>query len=142
MLSKRQLKILMEFCSSPGAVFSSQYFSDRLGVSIRTVKADFDVVKEALDRDGSAVILSMPSKGSILKVLNQERFQDLTERIRREYSDEFPLTEQPMRVKLMISRLLGTNQYLTKEWLEEEMAVSESTLYLDMKLVRKTIEPY
>lgn len=42
----------------------------------------------------------------------------------------------------MISRLLGTNQYLTKEWLEEEMAVSESTLYLDMKLVRKTIEPY
>lgn len=142
MLSKRQLKILMEFCSSPGAVFSSQYFSDRLGVSIRTVKADFDMVKEALDRDGSAVILSMPSKGSILKVLNQERFQDLTERIRREYSDEFPLTEQPMRVKLMISRLLGTNQYLTKEWLEEEMAVSESTLYLDMKLVRKTIEPY
>ena len=119
MLSKRQLKILMEFCSSQGAVFLSQYFLERLEVSIRTVKADLDVVKEALDRDGSAVILSMPSKGSILKVLNQERFQDLTERIRREYSDEFPLTEQPMRVKLMISRLLGTNQYLTKEWLEE-----------------------
>lgn len=142
MLSSRQLKILLEFCAKPETIFVSRYFSDKLSVSVRTVKGDLEAVRGVLKEAGCAVMVSIPSKGRLLRILDEAGFLKFFEEAEQDYKSGLSLTEGQTRVKRIISRLLGSGRGITKERLMEELYVSESTLYLDMKQVKKIIEPY
>ena len=80
MLNQRQIEILLEFCNHTEEYLTASYFAEKLNVSLRTVQGDMKAIKQELEEESCACIVSKASKGSCIEVRD---------------SDEFPLLSIP-----------------------------------------------
>ena len=57
-------------------------------------------------------------------------------------SQNTALNEQPIRIKTILLNLLDHSGYVRKRKLQTQLNISDSTLYLDLKAVRKILNKY
>lgn len=141
MLSQRQLTILSILFEARDDYIAATHIAKECGISVRTVKSEIEVLKSRLD-DSGAVLFSLPSKGYQLDIDDLERFENYMVDCHHCLDLEHSMNEQPIRIKFIILMLLNNPHYVKKKKIQSTLNVSDSTLYLDLKEVKKIIGRY
>ncbi len=86
-------------------------------------------------------LIAVPSKGYQLLIHDPQQAALLLKHIQNP-PQSASLNEQPMRIKIILLKLLDHTGYVRKRWLLQQLNISDSTLYLDLKAVRKILVQY
>lgn len=141
MLTQRQLTILSILYDERKDYIAATYIARECGISVRTVKSEIEILKGKII-ECSAVLVSLPSKGYQLIIDDSESFESFMRDCRHQLNSEHSMNEQPIRIKFIILMLLNNQHYVKKKKIQSSLNVSDSTLYLDLKEVKKIIARY
>ncbi|MDH6365400.1 lichenan operon transcriptional antiterminator [Enterococcus sp. PF1-24] len=130
MLNQRQQAILKEFEKHSPSFLPAEYLVKKFGVSTRTIQTDVKQIKIFLAKNGFAELVSVTSKGSKLLIHNMERYE-------LEFSHDKQENNQVQsdRVRKLCILLLNQRSPVNKQYLEENLFISSSTLNSDLKEV-------
>lgn len=141
MLSQRQLTILAILYDMKADYIAATRIASECGISVRTVKSEIEVLKSRLS-DSGAILVSLPSKGYRLNIDDLERFEKYMNDCSQQLNLEHSMNEQPIRIKFIILMLLNNPHFVKKKKIQSTLNVSDSTLYLDLKEVKRIIGRY
>lgn len=141
MLSQRQLTILSILFDIRDEYTAAASIAHECSISVRTVKSEIEILKSRL-ADSGAVLISLPSKGYRIEINDLEKFKNYMLQCQQQLDLEHSMNEQPIRIKFIILMLLNNLHYVKKKKLQSTLNVSDSTLYLDLKEVKKIIGRY
>ncbi|MDQ0360331.1 BglG family transcription antiterminator [Breznakia pachnodae] len=141
MLTNRQFKIIQTFIDNDDYV-SSKQLSTLFHVSSRSVKNDITTIKQFLVTNYNGIqLISVPSKGYLFEYDDLDSYSKLKvdfndSNLALSYEDE-----QILRSKKIIL-LLFENKYITKWNIIDQLFISESTFYSDLKEVEVILQKY
>lgn len=141
MLTNRQFKIIQTFIDNDDYV-SSKQLSTLFHVSSRSVKNDITTIKQYLVTNYNGIhLISVPSKGYLFEYDDLDSYSKLKvdfndSNLALSYEDE-----QILRSKKIIL-LLFENKYITKWNIIDQLFISESTFYSDLKEVEAVLQTY
>lgn len=140
-MNQRQIKIILELWQNQGDFLTSAHFAENLGVSRRTVQTDLKEVKTVFENEKCAEILSVTSKGTCLKILDEE---GLSSFINHLYQDTTVVTLNDPASRENQILLLLLNQYrpVSMMDIEDRLFISHSTLLNDLKRISETLAHY
>lgn len=140
MLSKRQYLLLSFYIDNRGTYISSKELAEQFHISVRTVKNELKIVREFCAPYESFVLETLASKGTRLRVLDADSFQNDIEILR---SRTQKLTgNSKNRVHAIMKLLLDATGYVTKYTLMETFFISESTLYHVLNDIKSILTQY
>lgn len=142
MLTQRQLKLLTYFCENPNLFISSSKLAHMQDVTSRTIKSDLTILKEYCEDFSFLSLESVKSKGTILKITEQDKFNAFLNSLSDKAINQEAYDEQNLRVKKIIFYLFSIPNDLSKHLLLEHFYISESTFYQDAKLIKKILNKY
>lgn len=143
MLNKREIQIVLTFYENPGSYFTADQLAEKLGASRRTIQNDMKVIKQELDAQGFASLLSKRAKGSCILIDNQDAYADWINRLYLQNLVEGEELSYPLqRIAQIIYILLGRFRAMPLHELEEELYVSGSTLLKDFKGVQESLDAF
>lgn len=141
MLSQRQLTILSVLYDVKDDYIAATRIASECSISVRTVKSEIEVLKGRLVNSG-VTLVSLPSKGYKLNIDDSEKIEKYMIDCRHQLDLEHSMNDQPIRLKFIILMLLNNPHYVKKKKIQSTLNVSDSTLYLDLKEVKKIIARY
>lgn len=144
MLNNRQDNIYNYFIQNTETYFTSRELAKVFNVSDRTIATDLDIIKSVIEKYDYVSLESKPGSGTILKILNQQQFDEYilnhfhnpSQRINNNYSD------QKVRAKSILKFLIDSSLPVSKYNLIGLFYISESTLYNDFKIIEEILENY
>lgn len=113
-----------------------------LKVSDRTIKSDINKLRGIMEGINGLYIESIASKGYKLIIENHEDFENLMSNFDRKTSNDLLLNSQDSRVKTLLRILLNSTKGVNKVALANNLSVSESTLYRDIKEAKILLKRY
>ena len=124
-----------------GQFHSAAALAQISGVSVRTVKSEIAAIRQEINSSAVMELIAVPSKGYQLLIHDPQQAALLLKHIQNP-PQSASLNEQPMRIKIILLKLLDHTGYVRKRWLLQQLNISDSTLYLDLKAVRKILVQY
>ena len=139
---KRFLK-LFKLLSNSKVPMKSEEICEQLDIAPRTLRNDLKKYKSIFSENG-VTLISKPGVGYYFEIFDQDLyFRFIQDLIKKETQDQHLIPVYPEeRINYLIKSLLGTDNYIKIEDLEEELFVSRSTLTNDLKDVRERLEYY
>lgn len=117
------------------------HLAEHLNVSVRTIRSDVIVANDTLIKNGAEIILKR-NHGYYLKINNDEQFQKFLNSSRIQLSRIMDLETTESRINYLTKLLLLNNDYLSFEYLEQELCVTSATLQNYIKTIENHIETY
>lgn len=135
MLNAREVKMLNDFYDHQSQSLTSNFFVEKYQVSTRTIQSDIKKIKQSLNGSKSAELISKPSIGSKLKIINDKKFQKsfLNNSVHLK-------TNEPERIQKLFRLLLNQTSPLSKVKIAEKLYVSNSTLTNDLNKLSVILE--
>lgn len=121
---------------------SANELAEFLNVSDRTIKSDINKLRGIIKTISGLHIESIASKGYKIIIENYEGFENLVCDFDSKANNRLLLNSQDARVKTLLRILLYKSKGMHKVALANDLAVSESTLYRDMKEAKKYLQKY
>lgn len=141
MLNQRQIEILLEFCNHTEEYLTASYFADKLSVSLRTVQGDMKAIKQELEEESCACIVSKASKGSCIEVKDSDEFSAFVNSLYQQYTT-VSLNYPTSRISKILLLLLNRHRAVTLSEMEEKFFVSKSTLQNDLRKVEEILDRF
>lgn len=141
MLNQRQIEILLELWQRKGECMTASYFAKKLNVSLRTIQGDIKQIKKSLLGEECASVVSVASKGSTLKVDDEEAFSAFINTLYQEYA-QISLNYPTSRINQILMFLLNQFRMVSMMDMEEQLHISHSTLLNDLKRVDEILEKF
>lgn len=140
-LSGRQLQMLIDLCEIKDDYLTSNYFSQKYDISIRTVQNDISAIKIELKTLKFLELIAIPSKGSKILIKDNKEYQRYIDKSTQSvYADG--LNSKEARIKKIISILLCSKKAISAQHLADRLFVSKSTLMSDIKQAEDILENY
>lgn len=140
-LTQRQQGLLRWLAENGGQYHSAATLAATHGISVRTVKSEIAAIRLEIKHSPALELTSLPSKGYQLIIHDPPQAAALLDRMQKT-SQNTALNEQPIRIKTILLNLLDHSGYVRKRKLQTQLNISDSTLYLDLKAVRKILNKY
>ncbi|MFR0980670.1 MAG: BglG family transcription antiterminator, partial [Holdemania filiformis] len=140
-LTQRQQGLLRWLAENGGQYHSAATLAAAHGISVRTVKSEIAAIRLEIKHSPALELTSLPSKGYQLIIHDPPQAAALLDRMQKT-SQNTALNEQPIRIKTILLNLLDHSGYVRKRKLQTQLNISDSTLYLDLKAVRKILNKY
>ncbi|WP_209124133.1 BglG family transcription antiterminator [Alkalihalobacillus sp. BA299] len=122
---------------------SSEYLAKVVQVTSRTIRNDMKELELLLSKHGAS-IKSVRGKGYQLEIHDEQLFRVMLQEIFR--YDELGLGFSPNspddRVRLLLKKLLLSDEFIKLDDLAEELFISKSTLQNDLQEVKKILKKY
>lgn len=141
MLNQRQIEILMEFCNHSEEFLTASYFAEKLGVSLRTIQGDMKVIRQELEDETCASLVSKASKGTCIEVTDYDEFSAFVNSLYQQYAT-ISLNYPTSRISKILLLLLSRHRAVSISEMEEKYFVSRSTLLNDLKKVEEILDQY
>lgn len=142
MLSRRQIEIILKINEYNGEFVKAKDLVDFFHISARTLYNELAEIKKNLD-ESVVVLESVRSKGYRIRIINFESYGNFVNEKLKILSTRFDMSDPLSRQDFILTKLLSTKKkYLTNDDFADEMFISKSTLALDIKNVRKTLDKY
>lgn len=141
MLNQRQIEILMEFCNHSEEFLTASYFAEKLGVSLRTIQGDMKVIRQELEDETCASLVSKASKGTCIEVTDYDEFSAFVNSLYQQYTT-VSLNYPTSRISKILLLLLSRHRAVSISEMEEKYFVSRSTLLNDLKKVEEVLDQY
>ena len=141
MLNQRQIEILMEFCNHSEEFLNASYFAEKLGVSLRTIQGDMKVIRQELEDETCASLVSKASKGTCIEVTDYDEFSAFVNSLYQQYTT-VSLNYPTSRISKILLLLLSRHRAVSISEMEEKYFVSRSTLLNDLKKVEEVLDQY
>ncbi|MDO4168336.1 MAG: BglG family transcription antiterminator [Lachnospiraceae bacterium] len=141
MLNQRQIEILLEFCNHPDELLTASFFANKLNVSLRTVQGDMKAIRQELEDESCATLLSKASKGSCIQVEDYDEFSAFINSLYQQYTT-VSLSYPTSRLSKILLLLLSRHRAVSISEMQEKFFVSRSTLLNDLKKVSEILEKY
>ncbi len=141
MINQRQMEILLELYKENGQFLTASYFSKKMEVSLRTVQGDLKSIKTLLAKEDCADIISAVSKGTSLRINDQEEFTAFLNSLYQQQA-HVSLTYPSNRVMQISMYLLNQHRSISFNQVAEEFFISLSTLHNDLKRLQESLEEF
>ena len=135
-LTERQKFIIKELLSEEDFV-PTKFLASKFGVSLRTIRYDLENIECFLKKNNSELLKS-PKKGIML--LSKEKISGLIDD--EVMSSNHVILSSETREKLLIIKILLSNDYITSEKLASELQVSKSTILTIIKDINKDLKSF
>lgn len=107
-------------------------------VSDRTIRSDISSINDYITDHGARIIL-LRKKGYVLEYIDREAFMQFWT---HQDTGTFLFTTSESRLAYMIRLFLTTDHYVTQEYLQSILFVSQNTLYSDFRTLKQQLAPY
>lgn len=141
MLNQRQIEILLEFCNHTEEYLTASYFAEKLNVSLRTVQGDMKAIKQELEEESCACIVSKASKGSCIEVRDSDEFSAFVNSLYQQYTT-VSLNYPTSRISKILLLLLNRHRAVTLSEMEDKFFVSKSTLQNDLRKAEEILSKF
>lgn len=141
MLNQRQIEILMEFCNHSDQFLTASHFADKLNVSLRTIQGDMKIIRQELEEESCAKLVSKASKGTCIEVADYDEFSAFVNSLYQQYTT-VSLNYPTSRISKILLLLLNRHRAVAISEMEDKFFVSRSTLLNDLKKVEEILEKY
>ena len=132
---------MMRILSQTNEPMTGPQLSEKLGITVRTLRNDLKEYKKELGKYGIEVI-SKHAVGYSLLINDEEKYYQFLEKMMKEESETqmlIPIYPQD-RVHYLIRMFLTQNDYIKIDDICEKIFVSRSTLSNDLKEVREKLQ--
>lgn len=141
MLNQRQIEILLEFCNHPDEYLTGTYFAEKLNVSLRTIQGDMKMIRNELEEENCAKIISKASKGSCIQVKDYDEFSAFVNSLYQQYTT-VSLSYPVSRISKILLLLLNRHRAMPIAQMEEKFFVSRSTILNDLKRAEEILQKF
>lgn len=141
MVNQRQIEILLELCKEADKFLTASHFSKKMNVSLRTVQGDLKVIREVLEKEGCACMISAVSKGTCLHIKNREEFTAFLNSLYQQQT-HVSLAYPANRVMQLGIYLLNQHRSVSVNGVADVFFVSVSTLHNDLKKLQEMLEEF
>lgn len=141
MITNRQLEILLYLNDRSEEFCTAKEISTICNVSIRTIKNDIDIIHKMCKGLPCISFESIPSKGYRLVVQDKYEWDFILNKWKKELEKDKAYNDLNSRIRYILLDLVES-QGVRKNRIMRKYAISESTLYLDLKEVRKILRKY
>lgn len=76
MLNQRQIGIILTLYENLGNSLTGEQLAKKQKAALRTIQADLKIIREELDQNGVAKLISKRSKGTSLQIEDHNKFSD------------------------------------------------------------------
>lgn len=108
------------------------------GVSDRTIRSDIHTINDYITENGATITL-IRKKGYVINYIDKEKFDKFWT---NQDSGTFLFTSSDSRIKYLIRKFLTTDDYITQDYLQSILFVSQNTLYNDFRILKKYFLAY
>lgn len=135
MLNAREIKMLNDFYDHQSQSLTSNFFVEKYQISTRTVQNDLKKIRQSLNDSKGAKLISKPSVGSKLKIINDKDFQKnfLSKRVHLK-------AKESERIQELFRLLVNQTSPLSKIQIAEKLYVSNSSLTNDLNKLSAMLE--
>lgn len=141
MLNQRQIEILLEFCNHTDKYLTGTYFAEKLNVSLRTIQGDMKAIRNELEEESCADLVSKASKGSSICVNDQDEFSAFVNSLYQQYTT-VSLSYPVSRISKILLLLLNRHRAMPLMQMEEKFFVSRSTILNDLKRAEEILQQF
>lgn len=138
MTKDRESFILKYLYNHQDRYVTSQELSEKLDVSIRTVKSDLKTIQSYIESNDFLTIKTVRSKGILLESLDDYQTQQVIKDIESENQIHYNSSDN--RLSQLILKLL--DRKMTKVELQHYFYISESTLNNDIDKIKNILDHY
>lgn len=107
-------------------------------VSDRTIRSDINTINDYITENGASISL-IRKKGYVLNYSNKEKFDKFWT---NQDSGTFLFTSSDSRLRYLIRKFLTTDNYITQDYLQSILFISQNTLYSDFRILKKHFSSY
>lgn len=112
--------------------------SSYCGVSDRTIRSDINTINDYISDQGASITL-IRKQGYIIEYSNKVAFDDFWT---NQDSGTFLFTTADSRMRYLIRVFLTSEDYISQEYLQSILFVSQNTLYNDFRTFKQYLAPY
>lgn len=141
MSNRNRILRLFYYFTQNGGFITSNDLAKYLSVSVRTVKSEIDSLAAFCNAAGCELI-KVRGKGYYLNVLDQNKYDETSEQIIRQFSDYNFTTEYKNRNREIARELLAMDGYCKLDELADSMFLSRSTIKNSIKEARKLLSDF
>jgi lichenan operon transcriptional antiterminator len=140
-MQRRKDQILLFLYNHSGEYVTSAQLSNAIKASVRTIKNDMADLFIVVNKIGGR-IKSIPSKGYLLEVQDQDTFEKYIHSISDKLNNVINFNDPMFRIHYMLNTLIRTDQYYPAKKFMNEMFVSRSTISNDLLHLKTLLKNY
>lgn len=108
------------------------------GVSDRTIRSDIHTINDYITENGATITL-IRKKGYVINYIDKEKFDKFWT---NQDSGTFLFTSSDSRLKYLVRKFLTTDNYITQDYLQSILFISQNTLYSDFRTLKNHFSSY
>lgn len=107
-------------------------------VSDRTIRSDINTINDYIENHGAHIIL-IRKKGYVIDYIDKKSFDDFWS---HQDTGTFLFTTSEARLTFLIRIFLTSEDYISQDYLQSILFVSQNTLYSDLRTLRQYLSRY
>ncbi len=107
-------------------------------VSDRTIRSDINTINDYIEEHGAHIIL-IRKKGYVIEYLNKKRFDEFWS---HQDTGTFLFTTSESRLTYLIRLFLTSEEYISQDYLQSILFVSQNTFYSDLRTLKHYLAAY
>lgn len=139
-LTTRQNAILSILVTYANQFIPAKKIADSMEISVRTVKSELQTIREICHSASSFGIETSPRKGSKLVIYNKSLFEKELKCLSDKPVNKIDNAQK--RNSAIINYLLNSSDYVSKSRLMSSFFIADTTLYNQMKQVKKILSEF
>ncbi|HFI0149998.1 TPA: transcription antiterminator [Streptococcus suis] len=112
--------------------------SSYCNVSDRTIRSDINTINDYIENHGAHIIL-IRKKGYVIDYIDKKSFDDFWS---HQDTGTFLFTTSEARLTFLIRIFLTSEDYISQDYLQSILFVSQNTLYSDLRTLRQYLSGY
>lgn len=140
-LNQRQIGIILNLYENLGGHLTGEQLAKKQKAALRTIQADLKIIREELEQNGVAKLISQRAKGTSLQIEDHNKFSDWINNLYMQHT--IGVVSYPLeRVTRIIYILLERFRDMPLHELEDTLYVAHSTLQSDLKNVQESLSQF
>ena len=140
-LSQKQIEILKILATSSDDFVKAKDIANILDVSLRTIESEIALLKKDICKFSFVSLESARGKGYHLSIIDNNQFKDFIENNKKDI-DQHIEDDRLLRPRKLISILFLSTKPVTRNYLLNNLYVSDSTLTKDLKITNGFLKKY
>ncbi|WP_180954917.1 BglG family transcription antiterminator [Bacillus sp. V3-13] len=137
-MNKRQAEILLILLENEQKDFSVQMLADKVDCSEKTIRNDFKMIDDWLEKESNIVLVRKPSVGVYLEGSKEDK-NELLQKVKLEKGEGI---SENVRKLTIVKMLLLTNDILTMQELASEFFISKAVVRNDLEEIEEWLRKY
>lgn len=112
--------------------------SSYCNVSDRTIRSDINTINDYIEGHGARIVL-IRKKGYVIEYLDKKTFDDFWS---HQDTGTFLFTTSESRLTYLIRLFLTSEEYISQDFLQSILFISQNTLYSDLRTLKQYLAAY